>query len=65
MFLKATLNLGIWENEAGRIMRAELSRRGFTYRHLAKRLQTMGVVATQSSLASKVSRGTFSFAFFL
>lgn len=54
-----------WENEARRIVKAELVRRGFTYERLAKRLKTIGINETERSIANKMSRGTFSFVFFL
>lgn len=54
-----------WENEARRIVRAELVRRGLTYRVLANRLKEIGVGETERSIANKMSRGTFSFVFFL
>ena len=54
-----------WENEARRIVRAELVRRGVTYQGLASRLRAMGVRETERSIANKMSRGTFSFVFVL
>jgi hypothetical protein len=54
-----------WENEARRIVRAELVRRGLTYAMLARRLQELGVKETERSVANKMSRGTFSFVFYL
>lgn len=54
-----------WENEARRIVKAELARRGMTYERLAKRLKTIGINETERSIANKMSRGTFSFVFFL
>lgn len=54
-----------WENEARRIVRAELVRRGLTYQRLATRLQAIGVEESERSIANKMSRGTFSFVFFL
>lgn len=54
-----------WENEARRILRAELVRRGVTYQRLASRLQALGLKETERSVANKMSRGTFSFAFAL
>lgn len=54
-----------WENEARRIVKAELARRGYTYERLAKRLNTIGVIETERSIANKMSRGSFSFVFFL
>lgn len=54
-----------WENEARRIVRAELVRRGVTYQGLARLLQSIGVRETERSIANKMSRGTFSFVFAL
>lgn len=54
-----------WENEARRILRAELVRRGVTYQRLASHLQALGVTETERSIANKMSRGTFSFVFVL
>lgn len=55
----------IWENEARLLLKAELARRGVTYDRLAKRLQAREVHETARSIANKMSRGTFSFVFFL
>lgn len=54
-----------WENEAKGIVRAELERRRLTYQRLAVRLQAIGIKETERSIANKMSRGTFSFMFFL
>lgn len=54
-----------WENEARLLLKAEIARRGVTYERLAKRLQAIGVQETVRSIANKMSRGTFSFVFFL
>jgi hypothetical protein len=54
-----------WENEARRIVRAELVRRGITYKGLAARLVGIGVEETERSIANKMSRGTFTFVFVL
>jgi hypothetical protein len=54
-----------WENEARGILKAELARRGVTYAMLAKRLQEIEVQETERSIANKMSRGTYSFVFFL
>lgn len=55
----------IWENEARRILKAELVRRGVTYQELARLLQSRGVAETERSIANKMSRGTFPFTFVL
>lgn len=54
-----------WENEARGILKAELARRGITYATLAKRLQQIDVQETERSIANKMSRGSYSFVFFL
>lgn len=53
------------ENEARLLLKAEIARRGMTYERLAKRLQAIGAQETVRSIANKMSRGTFSFVFFL
>lgn len=55
-----------WNNEARRILKAELARRDMTYSQLIQRLRAAGIAAeTERSIVNKVSRGTFSFAFFI
>ena len=54
-----------WNAEARRVLRCELARRDVGYKRLAQLLERIGVEETQSSIANKLSRGTFSFAFFL
>ena len=54
-----------WAHEAKGILRAELLRRAVTYKKLAKLLQAHGIHETERSLANKISRGAFSFVFFL
>jgi hypothetical protein len=54
-----------WPNQARAILKAELARKSFTYRRLAARLRTLGVVETERSIANKMSRGSVSFVFFL
>ena len=54
-----------WENEARLLLKAEIARRGMTYERLAKRLQAIGVDETVRAISNKMSRGSFSFVFFL
>jgi Domain of unknown function (DUF6471) len=54
-----------WNKEAKRVLRAELVRRQVGYKQLSALLEGLGVVETERSIASKISRGAFSFAFFL
>lgn len=54
-----------WEQEARRILRAEMTRAGVGYKTLAIRLSALGIDETSVNLSNKVARGKFSFAFFL
>jgi hypothetical protein len=70
--INETIDLGFptsrtdWNNEARRILKSELARRDLTYSQLIQRLRAAGIAAeTERSIANKVSRGTFSFAFFI
>lgn len=54
-----------WYQEARRVLRAELARREVGYKQLAILLNGIGVQETERSIANKMSRGSFSFAFFL
>jgi len=54
-----------WNVEASRILRGELVRRGVTHKKLAQLLEVIGVSETPSAITNKMSRGTFSFVFFL
>ncbi|RAS33185.1 DUF6471 domain-containing protein [Paraburkholderia bryophila] len=54
-----------WYQIAGNVLRAELARQGITYRQLANAMAQIGVAETERSIASKLSRGSFSFAFYL
>lgn len=54
-----------WTQEAKGILRAEIERRGVTYKRLARLMAAANLHETERSLANKISRGTFSFVFFL
>jgi Domain of unknown function (DUF6471) len=54
-----------WEERASRFLKAELKRADVTYEELAARLKKHGLDETKSSIASKLSRGTFAATFFL
>lgn len=47
------------------ILKAELKRRGVSYRELAERLAAIRVHETERNIANKISRGGFSAAFFV
>lgn len=53
--------------EAKRIIRAEMIRRGYSFRHLAAAMNSVsgGDAESVQSLINKVNRGRFSFAFFI
>lgn len=54
-----------WNEQAKSILKAYLARKNMRYHDLALTLQAMGLEENQNSIATKLSRGTFSFAFFL
>lgn len=54
-----------WNEQAKGILKAHLARKNMRYHDLAKALNGMGIKENQNSIATKLSRGTFSFAFFL
>lgn len=54
-----------WNQLASQTIKSELTKRGMKYHDLARHLKLMGVDETQASIASKMSRGTFSFTFVL
>lgn len=47
------------------ILKAELKRRGVSYRELADKLAQIGVHENERNIANKISRGGFSAAFFV
>ena len=47
------------------ILKGELKRRGLTYAQLVERLASQGVVETEANLRNKISRGSFTAAFFI
>lgn len=53
------------ENEAYKILRDELIRREISYKNLARLLESYGVVQNDIQLKTKITRGKFSFQFFL
>ncbi|WP_299783899.1 DUF6471 domain-containing protein [uncultured Marivita sp.] len=54
-----------YETKAKNILKAELKRRGVTYGQLADRLTMLGTPETERNIANKISRGSFTTAFFL
>lgn len=54
-----------WEQESKALLKAELARADVNYKVLARKLEAIGVIDTPAALSSKISRGKFTFAFFL
>jgi hypothetical protein len=54
-----------WSAESKRVLKSQLALKGVSYKLLARLLGEIGVTETPQSIASKLSRGTFSMAFFL
>lgn len=54
-----------WAEDAKRLLRAEMTRRGVTYDDLAEKLGALGVTDTSVNLRNKVARGKFSASFLL
>lgn len=51
------------EEEARRIVRSEMQRRGITYKMLARRLTDAGEPTTERNLISRITGGSFPFSF--
>ena len=54
-----------WAEETKRLLRAEMTRRGHSYKALAERLAGIGVQDTAVNLRNKVARGRFSAVFLI
>lgn len=54
-----------WAIKAKNILKAELKRKGVSYRELSERLTAMGSEIGEQGVNNKISRGGFSAAFFL
>lgn len=54
-----------WEIEAKALLKAELTRAGVTYQELVWKLEDIGVQDSPQAISNKISRGKFTFVFFL
>jgi hypothetical protein len=54
-----------YEERAKNILKGELKRRGITYAQLAEKLRERGAQESERNLANKISRGSFTAAFFM
>lgn len=54
-----------WQLDARRLLRAQLALKDMRYKDLSRALEAIGIDESPKVLSNKISRGTFSFAFFL
>jgi len=54
-----------YQKKAKQILKSELKRRGITYKQLALKLTERGVKENERNLTNKISRGSFTAAFFM
>lgn len=54
-----------YQERAKALLKAELKKRGLTYKELADRLRASGTPEAEANIANKISRGGFSAAYFL
>ena len=54
-----------FEKRAKNILKSELKRRDITYAELAEKLNAIGMSENERNLANKISRGSFTAAFFM
>jgi hypothetical protein len=55
----------VWTPRVKNLLKAELKRRGVSYRELAEKLTAMGVPESERNIANKIARGGFTAAFML
>ena len=58
-------DLPTFQERAKNILRSELKRKGLSYKELAEKLAGLGIEESDRNLANKISRGSFTVAFFL
>lgn len=54
-----------WTAETKNLLKAELKRKGISYRDLAEKLTAMGIPENERNLANKIARGGFTAAFLI
>jgi len=54
-----------WEAQAKGLLKAELKRKGVTYKELVSRLEAMGIHETEPNIRNKLARGKFTAAFLM
>lgn len=53
----------VWTPRVKNLLKAELKRRGVSYRELAEKLTALGIAESERNLANKIARGTFTAVF--
>jgi hypothetical protein len=56
---------GDWQDRVKGILKAELKRKGVSYRDLADKLTAIGIPETERNISNKLSRGSFTAVFFV
>ena len=54
-----------WSARVKGLLKAELKRKGVSYRELADKLTAMGIPESEANIANKISRGGFTAVFFV
>jgi hypothetical protein len=54
-----------WSAAAANLLKGELKHRGLRYRHLVTLLESIAVIENERSITNKLSRGGFTFVFYL
>lgn len=54
-----------WAAKVKRILKAEIKRRGLSYKQLAEKLAELGIEETERNIINKISRGGFTAVFFV
>jgi hypothetical protein len=54
---------GDWQERVKGLLKAELKRRGVSYKQLAEKLKELGVIENDRNIANKLARGGFSAVF--
>lgn len=54
-----------WQARAKNLLKAELKRKGVSYRELVEKLAPLGVEETERNIANKISRGGFTAVFLI
>ena len=54
-----------WQARVKGLLKAELKKKGVSYRDLAEKLTAMGIPETEANIANKISRGGFTAVFFV